>query len=151
VRFETHTMALPKSVLLVNIFLLILVSSSFCELFTAQVELESLSNLRQSVSDSIRRYLEKEELRLKEIRDKFLLSSGLSKISCLEKTSKSSNGDDSSQTSSSSLMNPINSFLTIKGLSKDLVGILLPALDKSNIQGTATILFSKNDLNRHYV
>jgi hemerythrin-like domain-containing protein len=101
------------------------------EIFTAQVELEALFELRQSVADGIKTYLDKEELRLQEIRNKFISSSGLNRIDCANENRNS----EHRKSSLAEKINPINSFLTIKGLSKDLGEILLPALDKSNIQG----------------
>lgn len=120
-------MVLTGLKIFVNSFILgIYTSNNFCagDIFNAQVELESIFDLRQSVSDAISEYLVKEELRLSLVREKFFQSSGLSRGQDSKELSKDGESRGQSDNQNDGMLNPINAFVTIKALSEDLIQVI---------------------------
>ncbi|OXA55828.1 Prolyl 4-hydroxylase subunit alpha-2 [Folsomia candida] len=112
-----------------------------CDIFTAQVELESIFDLRKSVSGAVVEYLRQEELRLALVREKFEISSGLSRIGVVdngeEYRKKLLPGEDvsiSGESENYDILNPINAFLAIKALSVDLADLVKHAMDNTNMK-----------------
>lgn len=122
---------------IVYIVLLILASLNqcSCDVFHAQVELESLFELRKSVTQAVSEYIKLEEMRIELIKQKFLMS-GLSRLG----ESRNSNFPQlSGESESKEGLNPVNSYLTIKALYQDLPDLMSTALDKSNSQGKLSL------------
>jgi len=107
------------------VWALVSVNLSNADVFNAQIELETLFELAQSVSSAVSEYLKQEDVRLTRAREKYLSSTGL-----LQSVNYSN-----SKNATDFKLNPINAFLVIKSLALDLDEILQPALELSNIEG----------------
>lgn len=92
------------------------------ELFTAQVELESLFDTEEGVIEVFERYIAKEEARLREIKRRLLPFTEIRRKAVSEVVG-----------------NPINAFLLVKGLTVDLDDMTTVVNEQRNINGELQI------------